>query len=301
MSRIAYGNLKVSEESKHKIIELCESIGIEPTNQEDLHCTIMYSRENVDKLISFSEDDFDLPVEGVGSKLLVLGKDTFSVVIALESSKIIQMHNELIEEGASYDYPEFIPHVSVAYYEDPSLIPELPSEIESIDIVFDRVEIMESDNNYNPVTKQVESEESGYIGYTVTGKTETEIDQDSDDDDFEGDEVETKPDLLLSRRILNANRALGRLTEEKLRVNEFLVDLIKSTAKELKRREKDLEWKSLPDPKFRGSLFLFDKEKDEILLQYHIRKNLIKILDGEEDDVFIKESRKKKPKTKKRG
>ena len=58
------------------------------------------------------------------------------LVMALESEELHEHHNMLRKKyGASYDFPEYIPHMTVSYSYDSDKVPDLQPDIE---LVFDK-------------------------------------------------------------------------------------------------------------------------------------------------------------------
>lgn len=87
--------------------------------QPDLHCTILYSRQPVDWLAmgtSWADRDND----GSGKLLVTAGGPRCveplgdrTAVLMFANGDIQWRHEEMVRLGASHDYPDFIPHISL--------------------------------------------------------------------------------------------------------------------------------------------------------------------------------------------
>lgn len=81
-----------------------------PNPVDDFHCTILYSRKPINPNIDLriDVDNFECP----GVKLEKFG--TY-LVLLLDSPQLQERHKELMEEtGASYDFPEYQPHITLS-------------------------------------------------------------------------------------------------------------------------------------------------------------------------------------------
>ena len=134
-----YASLKVTEESRDKLYAWLEKRKIENLlPKEDLHCTVVYSR----KKINLSKDMADLPIEAK-----FLGWENFNpedpekaiLVLKLKSKEIVELFNEAKELGATHDFDEYIPHISVATTN------KIPNVKPSFTVEFDKYKIEELD------------------------------------------------------------------------------------------------------------------------------------------------------------
>jgi hypothetical protein len=88
------------------------------SNPDDLHVTFCYSKQ-----------PFNLPKRDLAKQRLdiipdkteykVFGEDKDTHVIAFSSNQLLEYHNDLRDAGASYDFPEYIPHVSFSKEKTP--------------------------------------------------------------------------------------------------------------------------------------------------------------------------------------
>lgn len=80
---------------------------------DDLHVTITYSRAPVDwfKMGSTWDDEVTIP-EGGARMMEQFGEAT---VLLFASNMLTWRHQEMVDKGASWDHPEFNPHVTISY------------------------------------------------------------------------------------------------------------------------------------------------------------------------------------------
>lgn len=84
----------------------------------DMHVTITYSREPVDWMkmgSTWSDDDKGrLTIPPGGARMIeVFGEG--AVVLLFNSSALSWRHEDMVREGASWDWPEYQPHITIAY------------------------------------------------------------------------------------------------------------------------------------------------------------------------------------------
>lgn len=83
---------------------------------EDLHVTVTYSKRPVNW---FGMDSFgghgELIVDAGGPRLVERLGDKGAVVLCFQSPDLQWRHREMVEAGASWDFPSYIPHVTLSY------------------------------------------------------------------------------------------------------------------------------------------------------------------------------------------
>ena len=91
-----------------------KSQGFETTlPAEDMHVTITYSRAMVDWFAMGSTWDEELTIPPGGARMMEqFGEAT---VLLFSSNMLKWRHEEMVSNGASHDYPEFHPHVTISY------------------------------------------------------------------------------------------------------------------------------------------------------------------------------------------
>lgn len=87
---------------------------IEP---DDLHVTIAYSKKRVNwfAIDAFGSYREKLIVGPGGARLVERMGDGSAVALCFQSPDLQWRHREIIEAGASWDYPSFIPHITLTY------------------------------------------------------------------------------------------------------------------------------------------------------------------------------------------
>lgn len=86
-----------------------------PEPAEDLHVTVAYSRTAVD-WIKMGQDFRDgVTVSAGGPRAVEALGDGGAVVLFFASDDLSWRHREMVERGASFDYDEYQPHVTITY------------------------------------------------------------------------------------------------------------------------------------------------------------------------------------------
>ena len=89
------------------------------TPADDLHVTVLYSRDAVDWMKmgeSWNNNEKgEITVQPGGARLVEALGDKGAVVLLFNSSELSWRHRSMIELGASHDYPDYQPHVTITY------------------------------------------------------------------------------------------------------------------------------------------------------------------------------------------
>jgi len=97
------------------LVKWAKSVGIvEPLAASDMHVTITYSRNPVDWLKMGNSWEEELTIPKGGARLLERF-DGGAVVLAFASNMLKWRNEEMREHGASFDYDEYQPHVTLTY------------------------------------------------------------------------------------------------------------------------------------------------------------------------------------------
>lgn len=83
---------------------------------DDLHVTITYSRNPVDWMKMGSAWDDEVKIPRGGARLVE--KFGEARVLLFNSNMLRWRHDEMVEAGASWDHPEFQPHITISYDPD---------------------------------------------------------------------------------------------------------------------------------------------------------------------------------------
>jgi 2'-5' RNA ligase len=122
-----YVGLRVLEPSASQIYQKCAEMGVKPRKSDKerrLHCTVLYSKVPCPKIQA------DLTVHEARAISYSIfnnsrGEPTV-LVVRLNAPSVYARHLELMaDHGASYDYPTYEPHVTLAhsFTGDPLLLP----------------------------------------------------------------------------------------------------------------------------------------------------------------------------------
>lgn len=88
----------------------------ELVDADDMHVTITYSRQPVNWMQMGEAWGGELVVSAGGARLMeVFGPEKDTAVLAFVSSSLSWRHEEMVRAGASWDWPEYQPHVSISY------------------------------------------------------------------------------------------------------------------------------------------------------------------------------------------
>jgi phage-related protein (TIGR01555 family) len=103
------------------LVKWAKAQGIEsPVSADQMHVTVLYSRTPVDWMAMGSTWDQDqdgkLRVPPGGPRVVDLfGAEKDTLVLQFSSSGLSWRHEEMVRKGASHDYDEYAPHVSIAF------------------------------------------------------------------------------------------------------------------------------------------------------------------------------------------
>jgi hypothetical protein len=133
-----YACLIPSVKSKEDLYAYCVNLGISKLEDPDeYHCTLIYSKSECPDI---SGEDFGNPCRAIPVGFKVLGKEKKVLVLEVYCPNAVRLHNLFMEKyGATHDYPEYIPHITVAGEFDG----EIPADIPEFEIEFSGQKIEE--------------------------------------------------------------------------------------------------------------------------------------------------------------
>lgn len=83
---------------------------------EDMHVTITYSRQPVNWMRMGEAWESELTIAAGGARLMEsFGAQKDTLVLAFASSNLSWRHEGMVQAGASWDWPEYQPHISISY------------------------------------------------------------------------------------------------------------------------------------------------------------------------------------------
>lgn len=88
----------------------------ELVDASDMHVTITYSRQPVNWMAMGEAWDSGMTVNAGGARLMeAFGESKDTAVLAFVSSSLSWRHEEMVRAGATWDWPEYQPHISISY------------------------------------------------------------------------------------------------------------------------------------------------------------------------------------------
>ena len=115
-----------------------------PVDPKDFHITIVYSRKGVPELADY-EIELPLKTKIVEWKIFPAG-DKKCLVGVVDSKELRQHHAKIHSQyDATYDYDEYIPHVTLSYDYGAA---KPPTDLPDFDIVLDKKKVNPLDPQY---------------------------------------------------------------------------------------------------------------------------------------------------------
>ncbi len=85
---------------------------------QSLHVTIAYSKTKIDWMLvgeGWPFDDAEMTVGAGGPRVVEAMSDKGPIALLFASSKLSHRHHEIVEAGASWDHPDYQPHITLSY------------------------------------------------------------------------------------------------------------------------------------------------------------------------------------------
>lgn len=131
-SQGTYSCLNLSQESKDQLFEFVSKYIQSPTDKEDYHCTITYSKRPCPEIESYQPK---LPIIATAKSYQLFNDQYF--VLLLESLDLHHLHQANKNLGAIYDYPIYQPHITISTNYKNETYPPVPD----FKLVFDSYKI----------------------------------------------------------------------------------------------------------------------------------------------------------------
>lgn len=137
-----YAALLPETNSRTKLHEWMEKQKIDKlVEAKDYHCTVVFSTKPVPEV---ADIPVNLPFTATPKEWKVFGDDK-KLVLALEAPKAKKLFDETIKMGAKTDYPEYVPHITVALnYQD-----DVPKDIPPFKIRFYKFKVAPTDSDFS--------------------------------------------------------------------------------------------------------------------------------------------------------
>lgn len=115
--RGAYAGVNLPEAFSARILELCDTLGLEHPEVDDLHCTVMYSREHTLNSLPVINSAINALVTSVQHWVGHNGK-TY-VVADIQSMALVQLHTKFSKLGARHSFSAYRPHITLGKIAEP--------------------------------------------------------------------------------------------------------------------------------------------------------------------------------------
>lgn len=134
--------LKMCEDSAKQLESWCRSNNVPCISPEDLHMTVLYSRNPVPHLTSMHGNTVKVPASVTGWTKL----GDKALCLSLECPLAHRFHQSLRAQGGTHDWEEYVPHSSVSY--DWMERSDLPSVLPDFPLLFNKIHVSEIDPGY---------------------------------------------------------------------------------------------------------------------------------------------------------
>lgn len=110
--------VKISKESKDALISASKKMKVPNIIDKDkIHITLIYSRKHLPKFEA--KGKLEKPIIVSVDKLDIFPAqegDSKALIVKLDAPDLVKRHKEIMkEEGATYDFPKYIPHITLSY------------------------------------------------------------------------------------------------------------------------------------------------------------------------------------------
>lgn len=137
-----YAGVRFDDTTADDLLKYIEDNNI-PNSVKDFHSTLLFSRKHLPKYMPIT---YDKPLMGKPTEVTNLGDDK-TIVIKFDAPELKKRHKKLMKEhGGTWDYDDFIPHVTLSYDAKRVDVSKLTTPKFSIKIVKEYLEPLEIDD-----------------------------------------------------------------------------------------------------------------------------------------------------------
>lgn len=151
-----YVSLEMSEDSRIQLDNFVEmSLGLtERVDPKTYHITVIYSRSPVPSAENYLHMNTSLPVEAYvkGYEVFPTKNQGKCLVMRVECPYAVRLNNELSQQGATSDYPDYKAHITLAYDMSQEVNPE-DFPVPQFPLFFDKLNVAPLDPEYTPENK----------------------------------------------------------------------------------------------------------------------------------------------------
>ena len=110
-----YAGVRLSDDDSDYIVELCKELELpNPITKKDIHITLLYSRKYHPEYIP--EENLEEWCYPWKFHIFETFDKKRALVLKLKSDYLENRHKYLMDKlDATYDYPEYIPHITLSY------------------------------------------------------------------------------------------------------------------------------------------------------------------------------------------
>tara|TARA_R110000823_G_scaffold207786_13_gene338341 strand:- start:575 stop:1027 length:453 start_codon:yes stop_codon:yes gene_type:complete len=113
MAEGTYAALTPDGSSIKKLIKLQQNLRLSnPLPSGELHMTVMFSRKTVEEANDFPTI---INIQATGENLKILDGRKPAIVLLLDSPEAGVLFKHFMQLGATHDYDEFMPHITLSY------------------------------------------------------------------------------------------------------------------------------------------------------------------------------------------
>lgn len=113
-----YVGVRLSKESIEKVLGIIKKLDVpEPVKESEMHLTVIFSRKHLPDFKPRGKLDEPIKIKAKKLDIFPSGDgDSNVLVIIMDAPDLINRHEEIMDEHkATYDFPEFIPHMTLSY------------------------------------------------------------------------------------------------------------------------------------------------------------------------------------------
>lgn len=145
-----YAAAILTDESKTQLYEFVnDNLNLDKKiDKQDYHTTVAYSRKHVN--VKLEPQDIKVSGTPLGYELFDTQDGGKCLVLKIESDDLTELHNTFKELGASYDYDEYKPHITLCY-DFKGKLEDLP--LPEFDVKYNLLEVKPLDVDYRPEDK----------------------------------------------------------------------------------------------------------------------------------------------------
>lgn len=147
----AFVGVKFSATSVKSLKKLIKELEVpNPTDTDELHCTVMYTRSDVPDLLDMDGQSFEPPLVAEFHKFEIFKTqdDHDCLVLRVKCDELTKRHNEIKDKyGAVYTHPDYKPHITLSYKADGFDLDaaNAKKDIDPIEIIEEYVSPLDSD------------------------------------------------------------------------------------------------------------------------------------------------------------